>query len=134
MIMEQSKILTPALREEFKKYPIYSQDGKKGEAVALCRLFITGTGATFYIIEGEPAGEYEGRENWELFGVSNMEQGEGFRYDYFSLAELENLNLCHGLVHVERDEHFTACPLREIAEVVPSLSEIWNFDAKDTEQ
>jgi len=131
--MEQSKILTPALREEFKKYPLYSQDGKGGEAVAVCRLFITGTAATFYILEGEPYGEYDGRENWELFGVSNMEQGEGFRYDYFSLAELEGLNLYGGLVHLERDEHFTAKPLREIREVVPSLSELWKADTEAAE-
>lgn len=123
--MKQSKILTPALREEFEKFPIYSQDGKKGEAVALCRLFVTGTAATFYILEGAPCGEYEGRENWELFGVSNMEQGEGWTYGYYSLGELESLNLYGGLVHLERDEHFTAKPLREIREVAADLSELW---------
>lgn len=134
--MEQSKILTGAVRDELTKYPLRSQDGKGGDAVAVLRLFITGTGATFYILEGEPYGEYEGRENWELFGVSNMERGEGWRYDYFSLAELEGLNLYGGLVHLERDRHFTPRPLREIPEVVPSLTDLWKFEAehKDTNE
>lgn len=130
--MERSKILTAEVRRQLERQPLYSQDGKGGEAVAVMRLFITGTAATFYIIEGQPNGEYEGRENWDLFGVSNMEQGEGFRYDYFSLAELEGLNLRDGLIHVERDRWFTPKPLREIAEVVPSLSELWKFEAEHT--
>lgn len=131
--MEQSKILTGAVRDELSKYPLRSQDGKGGDAVAVMRLFITGTGATFYILEGEPYGEYEGRENWELFGVSNMERGEGWRYDYFSLAELEGLNMYGGLVHLERDRHFTPTPLREIPEVVPSLTDLWKFEKEHTE-
>ena len=126
--MIQSKTLTPELREQLAKYPLYSQDGKGGEAVAVCRLFLTGTAAVFYITEGEPYGEYEGRENWELFGVSNLERGEGFRYDYFSLAELEGLNLYGGLVHLERDATFTPRPLREIPELVADLSELWKAD------
>ena len=131
--MIRSKILTAKVREELTKYPLRSQDGKGGEAVAVLRLFITGTAATFYILEGEPYGEYEGRENWELFGISNLEQGEGFRYDYFSLAELEGLNMYGGAVRVERDQYFTPTPLRAIPEVVPSLSDIWKFETEHTD-
>ena len=120
-----------------EKYPVYSQDGKKGDAVALFRLFITGTAATFYILEGEPCGEYDGRENWDLFGVSNMET-EGWRYGYYSLAELEGLNLYGGLVHLEADEHFKPTALKDIAEVVADLSEIWapdtNTEDDDTDE
>ena len=122
--MKQSKVLTEERRALLEKYPVYSQDGKKGDAVAVLRLFITGTSATFYILEGEPCGEYDGRENWELFGVSNMEQ-DGWSYGYYSLAELEGLNLYGGLVHLEADEHFSPTPLRDIVEVVADLSEIW---------
>ena len=43
------EILTPKEREALSKYPLYSQDGKQGEAVAVVRLFITGTAATYYI-------------------------------------------------------------------------------------
>lgn len=122
--MEQSKILTKARRELLSKYPVYSQDGKRGDAVAVLRLFITGTSATFYILEGEPAGEYDGRENWELFGVSNME-ADGWSYGYYSLAEMEGISLYGGLVHLEADEHYKPTRLRDIAEVVPDLSPIW---------
>ena len=45
------EILTPKDREALSKYPLYSQDGKQGEAVAVVRLFITGTAATYYITE-----------------------------------------------------------------------------------
>ena len=131
--MKQSKVLTKERRELLSKYPVYSQDGKKGDAVALFRLFVTGTSATFYILEGEPAGEYDGRENWELFGVSNMEQ-DGWTYGYYSLAELEGLNLYGGLVHLEADEHFKPTPLREVREVVRDLSQIWKQgDALDAD-
>ena len=135
--MKQSKVLTQARRELLSKYPVYSQDGKRGDAVALFRLFITGTSATFYILEGEPAGEYDGRENWELFGVSNMEQ-DGWTYGYYSLAEMEGINLYGGLVHLEADEHFKPTALKDIAELVPDLSEIWKhgeeMDAQDDDE
>ena len=122
--MEKSKVLTGERRELLGRYPVYSQDGKRGDAVALFRLFLTGTGATFYILEGEPSGEYDGRENWELFGVSNMER-DGWRYGYYSLAELEGLNLYGGAVHLEADGDFKPTPLRDISEVAADLSPIW---------
>ena len=107
---------------------MYRPTCQGGEAVAVLRLFLTGTAAVFYITEGQPCGEYEGRENWELFGVSNLERGEGFRYDYFSLAELDGLNLYGGLVHLENDATFTPRPLRDIPELVADLSELWKAD------
>lgn len=110
--MERSKILTEEIREALAKYPQYSQDGKGGRAVALMRLYITGTAATFYILEGEP-------------------RGEGFRYDYFSLAELEGLNMYGGLVRLERDEHFNPCELSEIAEVAANCSGIWKEETEE---
>lgn len=128
--MERSKILTDTARERLNEYPLYSQDGKGGDAVAVLRLFLTGTAAVFYITEGQPCGEWDGRENWELFGVSNLERGEGWRYDYFSLAELEGLNLYDGLVHLERDDRFTPRPLRDIPELVADLSELWRADVE----
>lgn len=123
--MEKSKLLNAERRELLAKYPLYSQDGKKGEAVALFRLFLTGTAAVWYILEGEPCGEYEGRENWELYGVSNLER-EGWRFGYFSLSEIEGLNLYGGLVHAEADAEFTPTPLREIAEAWPDIDAIVN--------
>ena len=128
--MARQTIITPDVRALLEQYPFYSQDGKRGEAVAVLRLFITGTAGVFYILEGQP---YEGEngETWELYGLSNLEQGEGFRYDYFNLSELESLDLYGGLVHVERDESFTPRKLSEIAEVVASCSGIWQVEAED---
>ena len=124
---KQSKVLNAEARDLLSKYPLYTQDGKGGEAVAVLRLFLTGSAATFYVLEGEPAGtNTKGREDWTLYGVSNMGEAEGFRYGYFGLAELEELNLYGGLVHLERDEYFDPTPLKDIAEVVPSLSQYWN--------
>ena len=99
-------------------YPLYSQDGKKGEAVAVMRLFITGTAATFYITEGNP-------ETGELFGVSNMER-EGWRLGYFYLPELEALNMYGGLVHLEYDADFVPTKLKDIPEVADGLAYLWN--------
>lgn len=124
---QESKILNTEARDLLSKRPLYSQDGKGGEAVAVLRLFLTGSAATSYILEGEPAGaDDQGREDWTLYGVSNLGEADGFRYGYFDLAELEGLNLYGGLVHLERDEYFKPTPLKGIAEVVPSLSEFWN--------
>lgn len=130
--MESSRVLTPQRRKLLEEYPLYSQDGKKGDGVALFRLFLTGTPTTFYIMEGEPCGEYDGRENWDLYGVSNLGEADGFRYGYFSLAELEGLNLYDGLLHLEADAGFTPTPLRDIAEVSEALKSLWeNIDGQE---
>lgn len=125
--MEKNVLITPEVRALLEQYPFYSQDGKKGEAVAIMRLFITGTAGVFYILEGQP---YQGEngESWEFFGLSNLEQGEGFKYDYFNGAELESLNLYGGLVHVERDAYFTPCKLADIPEVAAACSGIWKVE------
>ena len=35
-----SRLITPQLAEQFKQYPLYSQDGKKKDAICLCVFFI----------------------------------------------------------------------------------------------
>ena len=121
--MVKSNIITGKVRDIAEQYPLYSQDNKQGDALAWCKIIITGTNATYYILEGKPYGEYEGRENWELYGVCNM--GGAFRYGYYCLGELEALNMYGGLVHAERVEDFTPCALSAIPEVVADLSELW---------
>ena len=114
------EILTPKDREALSKYPLYSQDGKRGEAVAVVRLFITGTAATYYITEAN-------LETGELFGVSNLER-EGFRYGYFYLPELEELSLYGGVVHVEADRAFIPTALKNIPGVARDMADIWKID------
>lgn len=113
-------LLTPKDREALSKYPLYSQDGKGGEAVAVVRLFITGTAATYYITEAN-------LETGELFGVSNLERN-GFRYGYFYLPELEELNLYGGMVHVEADRQYNPTALKDIPDVARDMAVIWKID------
>ena len=113
-------ILTQKAREALGQYPLYSQDGKRGEAVAVVRLFITGTAATYYITEAN-------LETGELFGVSNLER-EGFRYGYFYLPELEELSLYGGAVHVEADRAFIPTALKNIPGVARDMADIWKID------
>lgn len=35
-----SRLITPQLAEQFKQYPLYSQDGKKKDAICQCVFFI----------------------------------------------------------------------------------------------
>lgn len=118
------ELLTKKQREALKGFPLYSQDGKKGEAVASVRLFITGTAATFYITEAN-------LETGELFGVSNMEGGS-WTYGYFSLDELVGLSLYGGTVHTEADAHFTPARLQDIPELAEGLT--WLWEDKEGEQ
>lgn len=116
-------LLTSKQREALKGFPLYSQDGKKGEAVASVRLFITGTAATFYITEAN-------LDAGELFGVSNMEGGS-WTYGYYSLEELAGISLYGGTVHTEADAYFTPSKLKDIPELAAGLSWLW---AEDGEQ
>lgn len=118
------KLLNDKHREVLKAYPLYSQDGKKGEAVAAIRLFVTGTSATFYILESN-------LETGELFGVSNMEQGDGWTYGYFSLDELESIDMYSGTVHTEVDAHFTPTKLKDIPEIAQDLARLWKPKKND---
>lgn len=125
--MEKSGIITGKYVEYAAKYPMYSQDDKQGDALTWLKLIITGTDATYYILEAVQYGEYEGRENWQLYGVCNM--GGAYRYGYFCLGELEALSMYGGLVHVEAVQDFEPCPLSAIPEVVADLSDIWERSA-----
>lgn len=51
------KMMTKEIENEFVKYPLLSQICKKGDAVAVCKLFNTFTGKTYYVIEGQKNGD-----------------------------------------------------------------------------
>lgn len=130
--MKESKIITDDLKEIAQQYPIYSQDGKEGNAVAWLKLELTGIGVTYYITEAERNGEYEGRENWDLFGVSN--NGGKFRYDYFCLGELEELETLTtvGGVKITRVEGWKPSKLADITEVAKDLKTLWELMDNET--
>ena len=49
-----SRLITPQLAEQFKLYPLYSQDGKKKDAICQCVFFIGKV--RWYVLEGQPEG------------------------------------------------------------------------------
>lgn len=47
-----SRLITPQLAEQLKQYPLYSQDGKKKDAICQCVFFIGKV--RWYVLEGQP--------------------------------------------------------------------------------
>lgn len=100
------KLLTAQIKKSLEKYPLYSQDGKKKEAIANAKFFLCQGAWTWYILE------YDGDDT--MFGVIINGQGEA-EYGYISLKELQSLRTRWGL-RVERDIAFTPKKLNEISD------------------
>jgi len=88
-------LLTDEIKELFKQYPLYSQDGKGMDSVVLVKYFSPITSGTWLITEAEeqPDGD------WLLFGYCHISCWE---WGYVMLSELQNLKLPFGLT-IERD-------------------------------
>lgn len=105
-------LLTKDLIEKCKKYPLYSQDGKGGDATVIARFYIPQKfcrdGAFNWIItEGNIVYENGKPTDIEMFGyaclngdINNSELG------YIMLSELEEINNSHNLPLVRRDMRF----------------------------
>ena len=95
------KLLTKEL--EAKLPPLYSQDGKGYEAIALAKFFTPDSNWSWYVTEYDPVERV-------CFGLV-----EGFEKElgYFSLDELESLRGPLGLP-IERDIYFTSVPLSSL--------------------
>ena len=91
-------------REIENKYPLGSQDGKKGNAVCVAKFFLGNY--TWYIIEGS----YED-DDFMMFGVVVTETDAEF--SYISYNELQNIRM-YGYMCVERDRYFDKCKLLDI--------------------
>lgn len=83
--------------------PLYSEDGKGGEAIVHLKLFTPWTTWTWYVTEYDPAERV-------FFGLVH---GQEIEFGYFSLAELEQIASPGGL-RIERDLYWTTRPLKEI--------------------
>ena len=117
----ESRLLTAAMIEALKQYPLYSQDDKRGDAVCVAVLGIGNI--RWYIIEyHETESRYDGCSpyvgEFTFFGiVTGMYQTE---YGYFSLREMESIEVDgsrYGLpvkLHIEAIEDFKPCILKEI--------------------
>ena len=83
--------------------PLYSQDGKGGDATATVKYFTPDSSWTWY------ATEFDGEDTF--FGLVDGHEKEP---GYFSLSELQSVRGPMGLP-IERDLHWQPKTLREIA-------------------
>ena len=95
------KLLTKEL--EAKLPPLYSQDGKGDEAIALVKFFTPDSSWTWY------ATEYDPNERVFFGLVDGLEKELG----YFSLDELESVRGPLGL-RIERDIYFEPTRIKEL--------------------
>jgi len=103
------KLLPEKIRQQLP--PLYSQDGKGGEAVVYVKYFCPDSNWRWYASEGSPVAEDDNRQDFKFFGlVEGMEKELG----YFMLSELESANGPMGLP-IERDIHWQPKTLSQIA-------------------
>lgn len=100
------KLMTRKIERELSRYPIYSQDGRGMDAVAVVKFFIPASGFTMYVTEGNrlPDG------GWEFYGLTV--NGPEMEFGYCTLAQLEAVRGRWGL-RMERDRYFRPCALKE---------------------
>jgi len=75
------KLVTAEIKKASKKFPLYSQDGKKGQAVVLARYFTPYSNYTWYMLEFDPT-------TGDAFGYIVGPEPE---YGYFNVNELQNI-------------------------------------------
>lgn len=98
------KLVTKEIANKLANYPLYSQDGKKKEAIAVAKFFLCIGAWTWFIMEADL--------NQNLaYGITVNGQGE-CEYGYISLDELQGLNV-RGLT-VERDLAFEPTKLSDL--------------------
>lgn len=98
------KLMTKKIENQLAKYPLYSQDSKGENAVAICKFFLQGY--TWYVLEANKIGN----DDFEFFGIVD---GQYKEYGYFTLSQLQNLRGRFGLT-VERDIYFSPTEIKNI--------------------
>lgn len=100
------KLITKEIIKLFEKYPIASQDGKRGDATVIVKFFYPAGAATWLITEGNLIKDENGNvSDIEMFGFCcpmGVEYGE---LGYVMLSDLEKVEVIPGL-KVERDLYF----------------------------
>ena len=89
------KLLPDVLRTKFKKYPLYSQDGKGLKAKVIAKYF--SYGSTWLATEGEP-----NEDDFIFFGYVQI-NNQDWEWGYFSLNEMEQINKHFGFSIIERE-------------------------------
>jgi len=90
------KLMTKELEEKFKKYPLYSQDGKGKDAEIVVKYFNPYGRGTWLITEGEQQEDGD----WLFFGYCHIFCWE---WGYVSLSELESVGLIERDLHLKDD-------------------------------
>ena len=97
------KLITKKIEDQLAKYPLYSQDNKGQNAVAICKFFLQGY--TWYVLEAQKNGN-----DYEFFGIVD---GQYKEYGYFTLSQLQSLRGRWGL-GVERDMYFEPTEVKNL--------------------
>ena len=103
---EIMKLLTKEIVNRLKNYPLYSQDGKKKEAVVVAKFFLPLGAWTWYVMEAN-------LNNNIAYGITVNGSGE-CEYGYFSLTELQELRATKLGLSVERDIAFEPTKLADL--------------------
>ena len=99
------KLVTKEVEKRLQEYPLYSQDGKKKDAICVVKFFMCMVNWTWYVLEAN-------LDDQIAYGITINGHGEG-EYGYFSLAELQTVKNKFGL-GVERDIAFEPTELSKI--------------------
>jgi hypothetical protein len=103
------KLLTQAIRNKLPK--LYAQDGKGDDAVVHCKFFTPDSNWTWFVTEGEPEYDEDGKEvDFRFFGLVNGYEQE---LGYFVLSEMQRSKGPLGLP-IERDLYFSPKTLGEV--------------------
>lgn len=117
------------LKSLVRKYPAYSQDGKRGKAVVFAKFFFPAGSATWYITEGTVLDEGTPEEDIEFFGYVSGLVPDGDELGYFCLSELRDVHKI-GLF-IERDSYWIP---KTLSEAVPDHPEWWDEEPEKTDK
>lgn len=101
------KLLTKAIENQLAKYPLYSQDGKRGEAIIVCKFFNPCGSQTWYVLEAEKEDD-----DYRLFTL--YEDLNGREYGHVMLSQLKEIVINPFGLGIERDIYFTPCKVSEL--------------------
>lgn len=91
-------LLPEELKEELKKYPLYSQEDKGLQKDILIKYFNASGVGTWIVFEGQPEGD-----DIEFFGLVNLAEWE---FGYFTLNQLKELQNKGHLIEIDLYSEF----------------------------
>lgn len=106
-------LVNKTIESSFAKHPLYSQDGKGGEADILVKYFNPYGAGRWYVLEASPI---DGGKDYDLYGIVDM--GQGQEYGYFRLSDLQGyvykLRNGYPVGGIERDMYFGKKKVKDI--------------------